>query len=76
MITQFKITLVLSSHSGTVRWMVCLQWQGCRFDPSMAQWIMDPALLQMWYIGHNSSMDVIPGLGTPYVTGWPDKKKN
>ena len=26
-------------------------------------------------VGHNFGLDLIPGPGTPYVTGWPKKEK-
>ena len=26
-------------------------------------------------VGHNCGLDLIPGLGTPYIMGWPKKRK-
>ena len=42
--------------------------------PGPAPWVKDLALLQLWH-SHYSGLDLIPGLGTPYVTGLPKKRK-
>ena len=26
-------------------------------------------------VGHNYGLDLMPGLGTPYATGWPKKRE-
>ena len=40
--------------------------------PSLAQWVKDPALLQL-LLGCNCGWDLSPGLGTTYAAGWPKK---
>ena len=41
--------------------------------PSPAQWVGDPALLQLW-LRLQMKLDLIPGQGTPHAVGWPKKK--
>ena len=41
--------------------------------PCWAQWVKDLALPQLQI--RSQASDLIPGLGTPYATGWSKKKK-
>lgn len=45
---------------------------GRRLDPGLAQWVKR---IQHCGVGHNRSLDLIHGPGTPYVTGQPKRKK-
>ena len=55
-----------------------LQWLGsllrCRFDPSPAQWVKDPALLQLW---HRSQLwlEINPWPGNFHMLWEQPKKK-
>ena len=59
------------------------QWnQWCLCSTRIQVWsqaphsgLKDPALLQASALGHNCGSDLIPGLGTPYIMGWPKKEK-
>ena len=49
---------------------------GRRFDPGPAQWIKDPALLQLQLkVTAAAQICLIPGPGTPYAMGLPKKGK-
>ena len=43
------------------------QHQDAGSIPSRTQWVKGSA------IGHNCGSDLIPGLGTPFAVGWPEK---
>lgn len=58
-----------SSHCGTMVLVASLEAWDSGSDSWMAQWIATG-------IGHNCASDLTPGLGTPYVIGWPKKKKS
>ena len=50
---------------------------GHRFNPQPAQWVKDPALLQLQLrlqLCRNCGQDLIPGSGTPYAVGQPKNK--
>ena len=47
---------------------------GCRFISDLQQWVKDLALPNCG-LGHNSCLDLTPGLGTPYDSRWPKRKK-
>ena len=62
------------SHSGTID-----QWHlgSAGTQVQSLAWhsgFQDPALPQRG-LGHNCGLDLIPGLGTPFATGQPQKKK-
>lgn len=42
--------------------------------PGWAQWVKDPAFLQLW-LRSQLPLDLIPGPGTPYAVGQPEGKK-
>ena len=52
----------------------CLQCWDAGLMPGQARWVKDLTLLSCT-VGHNCASDLIPGLGTPYASGWPKKKK-
>ena len=45
--------------------------QGHRFHPQPSTWVKDPVLSGL----SNCGSDLIPGLGTPYASEWPKKRK-
>lgn len=45
-----------------------------RFIPSLAQWVKEPALPELW-LRSQLGLDLIPGSETPYAVGLPKKKK-
>ena len=47
---------------------------GHRFDPQPGKWVKDP-VCHSCGLGHNCSLDLSPGLGTPYAAGQPRKEK-
>ena len=63
-----------NSCCGTMGWMASVECWDAGLIPSLALWIKDPVLLQQQH-RCNCSLDLIPGLGTPYVNWRPIKKK-
>ena len=45
-----------------------------RFIPSLAQWVKEPALPELW-LRSQLGLDLIPGSETPYSTGQPKNEK-
>ena len=56
-----------NSHCGATGSVVSLQHQDPGSIPNLAQWVEGSGA------GCNCGSDLIPGLGTPYDTGWPKK---
>ena len=48
---------------------------GTSLIPCLGQWVKNPALLQLWHIGHGSGSDWIPSLGTAICCGCSQKRK-
>ena len=63
-----------SSSCGALELAVSLvPWIGGSI-PGSVLWVKDLALPQLWQ-GHNCGLALIPGPGTPYASGWPEKGK-
>ena len=63
------------AHDGTAEMNPTRNHEVVGSIPGLAQWIKDHGVAVSCDVGCRHSLDLIPGLGTPYAVGWPEKKQ-